>query len=86
MKCLFAIVGGIALAGCAGAQTKIDHIQATINCYLDLAQPYANFLTEEQIHDVIKGEDFTPLLEVAGALPSEIAHVKEGLKACKNLK
>lgn len=74
------------IAGCAGAQTKIDSIQGKINCFLDLAQPYANYLTEEDIHNVIKGEDFTSVLEVAGALPAEIQHVKEGIAACKALK
>ncbi len=86
MKYLIAIAAACSLAGCAGAQTKIEHVKNQVDCYADLLIPYSEYLTEQQIHDVLNGEDFTPLLEVAGALPAEIAHIKEGIAACKALK
>lgn len=86
MKYLIAIAAASSLFACVGAQSKIEHVQAQINCYVDLAAPYSEYLTEQQIHDVISGEDFSPILEVTGALPADIAHVKEGLALCKNLK
>ena len=86
MKYLIAISAACGLFACAGAQTKIEHVKNQIDCYAELVIPYSEYLTEQQIHDVISGEDFTPVLEVAGALPAEIQHVKEGIAACKALK
>ena len=71
--------------GCAGAQTKIDHVQSQINCYFDLVQPYAELLTEEQLKELTKDLDVISVLEYAGVAKEEIEKVKAGIEVCKAL-
>lgn len=90
---LIAIALLCGLAGCAGAQNKIDKIQDRVNCVVDLLQPYTDYLTEDQLDAVVtdaealvKNADILSALEYAGVAKTEIEKVKAGLKECKLIK
>jgi hypothetical protein len=87
MKNLIAIaLLAMSATACAGAQTKINHVQAQVNCYIDLVEPYADYLTEEQIKSVLDGMDFSEIIAAAQFTKAEVDAVKAGIKVCKNLK
>ena len=73
------------LAGCAGQQLKIDHVQAQLNCAVDTIQPYAELLEESTIKQAVAGLDVTEALMLALASKEEAEKVAAALKACKNL-